>query len=80
MPAGKAPPGLVGVVHRAVDAVAEPELAREMDGQPAGVVAVVVRPDAVDDRAVVGGRQFPGDGLLHVEALAEDQRLGGTGH
>ena len=33
---GEAAPRLVGVVDRAIDAVAEPELAREMDGQPAG--------------------------------------------
>ena len=33
---GKAPPRLVGVVDRAIDAVAEAELAGEMDGEPAG--------------------------------------------
>ena len=33
-PVGKLLARLVGVVDRAVDAVAEPELAREMDGEP----------------------------------------------
>ena len=28
-------------------------------------------------RAVVGGGELAGHGLLHVEALAEDERLGG---
>ena len=36
--AGEAAPRLVGVVDGAIDAVAEAELAREVDGQPAGVV------------------------------------------
>ena len=34
--AGEPPARLIGVVDRAIDAVAEAELAREMDGQPAG--------------------------------------------
>ena len=40
-----------------------------------GAVAEVVGADLVDDGAVVGGGQLAGDGLFHVEALAEDQRL-----
>ena len=72
---GEPPARLVGVVDGAVDAVAEAELAREVDGQAAGFELIVVGADVVDDRAVVGGGQLAGDGLLHVEALAEDQRL-----
>ena len=47
-----------------------------VDRQAAGVVAEVAGPDAIDDRAVVGRGELAGDGLLHVEALAENQRLG----
>ncbi len=75
VPARKSPPGLVGVVHGPVDSVAEAELAREMDRQPAGLEPVVRRTDAVHDRAVVRRRQLAGDGLLHVEAFTEDHRL-----
>ena len=73
---GKPPARLVGVVDGAIDAVAEAELAGEVDGEPAGVVAVIAGADVVDDAAVVGRRQLARDGLLHVEALAEDQGLG----
>ena len=37
-PIGKALARLIGVVDRAVDAVAEPELAREMDREPPGLM------------------------------------------
>jgi hypothetical protein len=47
----------------------------EVDGQPARLETVVVGADVVHDGAVVGRRQFAGNGLLHVEALAEDQGL-----
>ncbi len=72
---GKPLARLIRVVDRAIDAVAETELAREVDGQPAGRVLEVVGADVVDDAAVVCGGQLARDGLLHVEALAEDQRL-----
>ena len=39
------------------------------------VVAVVAGADLVDERAVVRRGQLARDGLLHVEALAEDERL-----
>jgi hypothetical protein len=38
-------------------------------------VAVVVRLDGLDERGVIVLGQRAGDGVLHVEALAEDQRL-----
>ena len=71
---GEALARLVGVVDRAVDAVAEPELAREVHGQPAGAVREVVGLDPLDDRAVIVVGQHAGDGMLQVEAFAEDQR------
>src|SRR5215203_2580492 len=74
--AGEPAPRLVGIVDRAVDAVAEPELACEADAQTARLVAIAVGAYAIDDRAVVGGGQLAGDRLFHVEALAENQRLG----
>ena len=72
---GEAAPRLVGVVDRAIHAVAEAELAGEVHRQAAGLVPEVVGADLFDDRAVVGRGQLAGDGLLHVEALAEDQGL-----
>ena len=73
---GESPAGLIGVVDRAIDAVAEPELAGEVHGQASGAVLEVVGADLLDDAAVVGGGQFSGHRLLHVEALAEDEGLG----
>jgi hypothetical protein len=70
---GKALPRLIGIVDGAVDAVTEAELAREMDRQPARPVREIVGLDAVDDRAVVIVGQPAGDGILQVEALAEDE-------
>ncbi len=69
---GKAPPRLIGVVDRAIDAVAEAELARELDGQAAGPVGEVVGLDAIDEVAVVALGQHAGDGMLQVEAFPED--------
>ena len=75
--AGEPRDGLVGVVDGAVDAVAEAELARQVDGEAALLVAVVAGAHLVDERAVVRGGQLTRDGLFHVEALAEDQGLRG---
>jgi hypothetical protein len=72
----EAAPRLIRIVDGTVHAVAEAELAGEVDREPAGLEPVVVGPELVDDRAVVRGSQFGGHRLLHVEALAEDQRLG----
>ena len=72
----ESPAGLIGVVDRAIDPVAEAELAREVHGEASDPVLEIVRPHVLDDAAVVGGRQFSGHRLLHVEALAEDEGLG----
>ena len=69
---------LVGVVDGAIDAVAEPELAREMNEEPAAGVLEVVGAHSVDERAVVSRGEFARDRFLHVEALAEYQGLGGA--
>ena len=71
---GKALAGLVRVVDGAIDAVAEAEFARQMDGEPAGAIDEVVGLDALDDRAVIVVGQHAGDGMLQVEAFAEDER------
>ena len=73
--AGKSAPCLIRVVHGAIHAVAEAEFAREMNGEPPVVVAESAGADVVHERAVVRGGKLPGDGLLHVEAFAEDQGL-----
>jgi hypothetical protein len=70
---GEALPRLVGVLHRSLDAVAETELAREMDGEPPGAVREVVALDAFDEIAVVALGEHAGDGVLHVETFAKDQ-------
>jgi hypothetical protein len=72
-PIGKARPRLVGVVHGAIDAVAEPELLREVQLEAAGPVLIPIRLDRGDQAAVVVLGQLAGDGLLEVEALPEDQ-------
>ena len=73
---GEAPPRLVGVVDRAVHAIAKAELASEVDDQPAAGVLEIARADTIDERAVVRRRELTRDGFLHVEALAENQGLG----
>ena len=72
-PVGKPLARLIGVVDRAIDAVAEAELLREVDREAAGAPDEPGGADLVDDGAVVCRRQLAGDGLLHVEALAENQ-------
>src|SRR5688500_8783563 len=46
-----------------------------MNGEASRNVPEVRRAALADRRAAVGVRQFGGDGLLHVEAFAEDERL-----
>ena len=70
---GEALARLIGVVDRAIHAVAEAELAREVDGQSARAEREVIRLDLLDDGAVVVLGQPAGDGLLEVETLAEDE-------
>ena len=48
---------------------------REMDGQPPFVVTEAGGADLVDEAAVIGRGELSRNGLLHVEALAEDQWL-----
>ena len=81
---GKPLARLVGVVDGAIDAVAEAEFAREVDGQPARRDSVkssaLIRSTSV---AVIVLGQHAGDGMLQVEAFAEDegrQQLGSTRH
>ncbi len=66
--------GLVRVVHRAIHAVTEAEFAREVDREPAGAIDEIVGLDAIDDGAVIVVREHAGDGMLQIEAFAEDQR------
>ncbi len=66
-------PRLVGVVDGPVDAVAEAELAGEVHGEPALLVAVVAGLDAGDQFAVVVRGELAGDLALEVEPLLEDQ-------
>ncbi len=65
--------GLIGIVHRAVYAIAEAEFAREMQGQPAGFVAVAGGFDAIDELAVITRRQLTGNGLLEIESFSENE-------
>ena len=74
MAVGEARARLIGVVHGAVDAVAEAELAGEVDGEPAGAVAEVVLLDARDEVAVIALGEDVRDFVLAIEALAEDER------
>ena len=64
---------LIRVVDGAIDAVAEAELAGEMHGEATDAVGEVVGLDAIDDLAVIALGQHAGDGILEVEAFAEDQ-------
>ena len=45
-----------------------------MDGEPARAVGEVVGLDPLDERAVIVLGQHAGDGMLQVEAFAEDER------
>ena len=69
---GEASSRLVGVVDGAVDAVTEPEFAREMHRQAPRLIGEVVRLHLVDERAVIVVGQHAGDGVLQVEAFAEN--------
>ena len=71
---GKSLPRLVGVVDRAIDAVAEPELTRQVDGEPAGAEAVAVLFDGADDLAVIALGEHVGDLVFEVEPFPEDKR------
>ena len=64
---------LIGVIDRPIHTVAEPELPREVDGQPPGRVPVCRSLDPVDELAVVVLGQLAGDHGLEIESLSEDQ-------
>ena len=68
---GKLPPRLIGVLDRALDAVAEAELLREPDGDVLDRERVVVLAQRVDDAPVVVGGQVALDVRLEAEAFAE---------
>ena len=70
---GELEPRLIGVVDRAVDAVTEAELAREVHGEPAPLIAVVAGLDVGHQGAVVVGGELAGDLALEVEPFPEDQ-------
>src|SRR5207302_6595412 len=70
---GKSLARLIGVVHGAVDAVAEPELAREVHRETSCAMREVLVLDLLDERAVIIVREHAGDGMLQVEAFAEDE-------
>ena len=70
---GEALPRLVGVVDGAIDAVAEAEFAREMDGQPPGSNVKSLALICSTSCAVVVLGEHAGDGILHVETFAEDE-------
>ena len=68
---------LVGVVDGSIDAVAETELACEMDAETSRLEAVVGRLDLRDQLAVIALFENVRDFAAAVEPLAKDQRLHG---
>ncbi len=64
-------PGLVGILHRAVNAVAEAELASQSKRQPTHSQAVIVRAQRLDDTAVIVSGEAAGDLALEPKAFAE---------
>ncbi len=73
---GKALARLIRVVDRAVHAVTESELAREMNGEPPLAKLKVFRFDLLDEIAVVVLIQLGRDHVFQVEALAKHERGG----
>ena len=68
------PAGLVGVVHGPVDTVAEAELAREMDREPARLKSIVGVFDLPNEGAVIARSEDAGHLMLEVESFSEDER------
>ena len=82
-PIGEFPARLVGVLDRALDAVAEAEFAGEPDRDVPDHERVVVRAQLVDDPPVVVRRELVLDLRLEPEALPEVRgwlRRGGGRH
>ena len=71
---GKSLARLIGIIDGAVDAVAEPELAREMDRETAGPILKIVGLNLLNEIAVVVLIQLCRDRIFQVEALAEHER------
>src|SRR6478752_4946633 len=69
----EARPRLVRVIHGAIHAVAEAELAREVQCQSPRCVRVACRFDAIDQVAVIALCQLSGDSVLEIETLPEYQ-------
>ena len=72
---GKLAPAFVGVVHRAIHPVAEPELLGQPESQRPALEGVVARPHLLHQRAGVVSRQIPLDLLLEAESAAEIGRF-----
>ena len=70
---GESFPRLIRVIDGPIHAVTEAELPREMDCQPPGVIGEILGFDPLDEGAVVVLGQHAGDGVLEVEAFAEDE-------
>ena len=71
---GKPLARLIRVVDGAIDAVAEAELAREMDREAARPIPEVVGLDLLDELAVIVPVQLGRDRIFQVEAFAKDER------
>src|SRR6185312_13656321 len=79
-PIGKLATRLVGVLDRALHAVAEAEFASQPDRDVADLEREVARLEQVDDPPVVVGGELALDLGLEPESLAEIGRIGGRRH
>ena len=68
---GKLPPGLVGVVDGAIDAVTKAEFLGELEVEPARAGLVAEGLEAFDDGALIGTRQNRSDLGFQAETLLE---------
>ena len=74
---GKPLTRLVRVVDGAIDAVAESELAREMNGEAARLMLEVVRLDLLDELAVIVLVQLGRDRVFQVEPFSKRRAIRG---
>jgi hypothetical protein len=72
---GKLGPGLIGVLYRAIDAIAESELSRQPERQRPDPELILVGFERLHDGAVVVGGQPTGDLALETESFAEVRLL-----
>ncbi len=75
-PARELAPGLIGVLHRPLDPVAEAELLGQPDGHPPGLERIVVRPKEIHEAAGVVGVEGLLDLGLETEAATVVSRIG----